>query len=150
MGEERDETEPLDLAGRMAQIGSGDRNRNTQKEGVIESSNCDWSGCAMAVGSAGRWMAVIKSGGDTIGDRKARLAIAIGRRNAIERWPSDRGKDEQSGCNRGSQSEVREEGLRSIGGYNMIVAIVIGQGLRLALHRRIGTIDRWCKTYHGT
>ena len=69
----------------------------------------------MAVGSAGRWMATIKSGGDTIGDRKARLAIAIGRGNAIERWPSDRGKDERSGCNRGSQSEVGEEGLRSIG-----------------------------------
>ena len=111
MGEERDESEPLDLAGRTAQIGSRDRNRNTQKEGAIESSDCDWSGCAMVVGSAGRWTAAIKSGGDTIGDRKARLAIAIGRGNAIKRWPSDRGKDERSGCNRGSQSEVGEEGL---------------------------------------
>ena len=51
MGEERDESKPLDLAGRTAQDGSGNRNRNTQKEGVIESSDCDWSGCAMAVGS---------------------------------------------------------------------------------------------------
>ena len=69
----------------------------------------------MAVGATGRWMAAIKSGRDTIRDQKARLAIAIGRGNAIESWPSDRGKDERSGCNRGSQSEVEEEGLRSIG-----------------------------------
>ena len=81
----------------QSQIGAG-VNRNTP----LTSSDCDWSRCAMAVGSAGRWMDVIKSGGDTIGDRKARLAIAIGRGNAIERWPSDRGKDERSGCNRGT------------------------------------------------
>ena len=77
-------------------------------------------------------MVAIKLGGDMIGDRKARLAIAIGRGNAIEHWPSDRGKDERSGCNRGSQSKVGEEGLRSIGGYNMSVAIAIGRGAAIS------------------